>query len=312
MRRLGALLGAVVMVGAAFVIRGATVDDPSDDRGAEPVQAGLVCPPELQEICRAATGRVVTEEAGATADRLLEARRPSDLDAEAWIVPAAWARLVVAERARLDEEPLFEVVEGTLASSPVVLAVWTTHGDELGVECGRPVDWACLADQHGDTVVRSRVRTGLPPVDSASGLVVAAAQAGALLGGSDFAANDFDLDPEFRPRAGVLASGQQAEPLTAMRTRGPGQFTAVGVLAADAEDVATQFGTIAVFDDRQPVVRADVVALVPAGRELDGDQREALQQALTDAGWDPPAGGSDGLPDGSVLAAVRTLWNQSR
>ena len=300
------------MVAAAFFIRGATVeDDGAGDDGAT-APDGLVCPLELEEACRAATGRVVAEPAGTTADRLLAARKAADLGAEAWIVPAAWARLVVAERDRLDLEPIFEVAEEPIASSPVVLAAWTEQADELGVRCDRPVDWRCLADEHGRTVLRSRIRVGLPSIDSATGLVVAAAQAGALLGRSEFAANDFDLDPQFRQRAGVLASGQDPDPLAAMRTQGPGKFTAVGALASDVRNLASTYGTIAVFEDREPVVRADVVALVPAGGELDGRWRDALRSALTAAGWNPPAGGPDGLPAGSVLAAVRTLWNESR
>jgi hypothetical protein len=310
MRRLGALLGAVVMVAAAFFIRGATVEDGGASDDGETPAKGLVCPPELADVCGAATDLVVTETAGATTDRLLEARVEAELGGEAWIVPAAWARLVVAERNRLDLEPIFEVAEEPIASSPVVLAAWTDQADELGVRCERPVDWRCLADEHGRTVLRSRVRVGLPSIDSATGLVVAAAQAGALLGRSDFATNDFD--PQFLQRADALAGGQDPSPLRTMRTRGPGQFTAVGVVAADARDVGTQFGTIAVFEDREPLVRADLVALVPAGAELDDGWRDTLRSALTGAGWNPPAGGPDGLPDGSVLAAVRTLWNESR
>ena len=309
MRRLGALLGAVVMVAAAFAIRGATVDDAAGDDAAG-APDGLVCAPELEAACRAAGGRVVVEPAGATADRLLGARRGDDLGGEAWVVPAAWARLVVAERARLDRDPVFEITDEPIASSPVVLAAWTDQADELGVQCERPVDWTCLAEEHGQTVLRSRVRVGLPSVDSATGLTVAAAQAGALLGRSDYATNDFD--PEFLQRADALAAGQDPAPLRSMRTRGPGQFTAVGVLAAEARDVGTQFGAIAVFEDREPRVRADVVALVPAGSDLDDRRRESLRAALVDAGWGAPARGPDGLPDGSVLAAVRTLWNESR
>jgi hypothetical protein len=310
MRRLGALLGAVVMVAAAFAIRDATVDDDGADDDGAPVANGLVCPPEIEAACRSAGGRVVTETAGDTADRLLQARRGAELGGEAWIVPAAWARLVVAERERLDREPVFEIAGATVAGSPVVLAAWTDQADELGVRCDRPVDWTCLADEHGRSVLRSRVRVGLPSVDSATGLVVAAAQAGALLDSSDYATNDFD--PRFLQRADALAGGQDPSPLQSMRTRGPGQFTAVGVVAAQAREVGTQFGTIAVFEDREPQVRADVVALVPAGSDLDEGRRQAIRAALVDAGWDPPARGPDGLPDGSVLAAVRTLWNESR
>ena len=308
MRRLGALLGAVVMVVAAFAVRGAVTDDevtrgaPGDD------VSGLLCPAEFEAVCDAAGGDVLVEPAGVTADRLIAATEVSSLDAEAWIIPAAWARLVVAERERLRREPIFEVTDELIATSPVVLAAWTEEATELAAACGvDAVGWGCIAEQTGQQVLGTRVQSGAPPVESATGLVVAAGQAGALLGRSDYATNDFT--PEFESAASRLAAGQVADPLTVMRTRGRGQFTAVGVVGADAQQIATTFGTIVVFDDREPRVRADVVALVPAGGDIDGDRRTALRAAFTAAGWKTAASGADGLPDGGVLAAVRALWN---
>jgi hypothetical protein len=307
MRRIGALLGAVVMVAAAFVVRDTVVDDDQTVGAGGDPQPGLACPVELEDLCRSERGAVTVEPAGTTADRLVEATSTDALGAEAWIVPAAWARLVVAERARLDREPLFEIDDDVIASSPVVLAAWTDQAQELASVCGADaVGWTCIAEQAGQQVLGTRVQPGSPPVDSATGLVVAAAQAGALLGRSDFATNDFS--PAFESAASRLAAGQGRDPLTVMRTRGPGQFTAVGVVAADAEKLDSTFGTIAAFDDREPRVRTDVVALVPTGRELDDDRRDALREAFSAAGWEPARRGPDGLPDGSVLAAVRTLW----
>lgn len=308
MRRIGALLGAVVMVVAAFVVRDAVTG--ADDQAVGPdgdPQPGLVCPLELEELCSGAGGAVTAQPAGTTADRLVEATSAAALGGEAWIVPAAWARLVIAERQRLDRDPLFEIDDDVLASSAVVLAAWTDQAQELASICGADaVGWPCIAEQVGQQVLGSRVQPGGPPVDSATGLVVAAAQAGALLGRSDFATNDFT--PAFESAASRLADGQARDPLTVMRTRGPGQFTAVGVVAADARQLDSNFGTIAAFDDRAPEVRADVVALVPAGGELDDDRRDALRDGFRAAGWENARGGPDGLPDGSVLAAVRTLW----
>lgn len=310
MRRLGALLGAIAMVVAAFAVRDALGGDDAED-GVEAEASGLVCPPELQEACRRTGEPVRTETAGTTADRLVGAEGAAALDAAAWIVPAAWARLVVAERERLGHEARFEVADGPLASSPVVLTVWSDTAEELGVRCGRPVDWRCVAEQAGQVVAGNPVRPGGPEVDSAAGLTVAAAQAAALLGTSDFAANDFDTG-DFRTLADRLAGGQGAEPLRAMRTQGPGRYSAAGTLAAAAGNLSNPFGTIVAHDDREPRVRADVVALVPVGAELDPGVRDAVADALLDAGWGPSAEGPDGLPAGGVLAALRTMWNERR
>ena len=304
MRRAGALMLAVVMVIAAFLVR-ERVDGGQDDASAGSGGDGILCPDGLGEICPAG-GDARREPAGTTADRLIEATHPSALGADAWIVPSAWARLVIDERARLGRDPLFEIAEGPLASSPVVLAIWAERAEALGEACGRPVDWRCIAEQ----AAGAQVRPGADPIDSSTGLVVAAAQAGELLGRTDYAANDFG--PEFTSLAARLAAGQTSDPVGTMRLRGPGELTAVGTVGARTTSLSSTFGEIVVLRDRPPA-RADVVALVPAGTELDGTLRRQLADALREAGWGAPVAGPDGLPaDGSVLAAVRTQWTENR
>ncbi|WP_436792740.1 hypothetical protein [Actinospongicola halichondriae] len=306
MKRVGALLGAVVMVVAALAARGTFSDDggsaAADDAG------GLVCPTEFRPICQAGGGGRV-ERAGITADALVADE--VTLEDEVWIVPAAWARLVIDERARLGLDPVFEIDGSPLASSRVVLAIWTSRSEQLTDACGRSVDWTCIASQDGTTLAEGdRVRSAAPPVDSATGLSVAAAQAANLLGRGDFAANDFD--GTFNSLASRLAGGQQDDPITTMRTQGPGRITATGAVAADTTNLSTNFGTITPTIDIDPAVRVDVVALVRSGTSLGDDARAALQTALTEAGWALPESGPDGLPAGGVLAALRTFWNENR
>lgn len=306
MKRVGALLGAVVMVVAALAVRGTF--DGGDGGSVAAAADGLVCPTELRAVCAAAGGGRV-ESAGTTADALMA--DAAALDGDVWIVPAGWARLVIDERARLGLEAAFEIDGTPLASSPVVLAVWTSRAEQLTAACGRSIDWSCLAEADGTTLADGdRVRVAAPPIDSATGLTVAAAQAANLLGTSAFAANDFD--GVFNSLASRLASGQQDDPITTMRTQGPGRITAAGVVAADTTDLATNFGTITPTIDVDPAVRVDVVALVRSGRSLADSTRRALQDALSEAGWDRAASGPDGLPAGGVLAALRTFWNENR
>lgn len=302
MKRVGALLGAVAMVVAALVLRSTfSGDDDGGNGGGDATR--ILCPVEFAEICAdAATAE--TEVAGTTADRLIEATTADDLGADAWIVPAAWARLVIDERARLDRPPLFEV-QTAVASSPVMLVVWSDRADQLEALCPA-VDWRCLSDQDGAVLSGGdRVETGAPSTDSATGLTVAVAQAANLLGRSDFAANDFD--GPFQSGAGRLADRQLVDPVRAMRTEGPGRLTAAGVVAADATNLTTNFGTLTPIEVA-PGVRADVVVLVPLDRTI-GDRRLGeLGESFVAAGWEPPATGGDGLPGGGVIAAIRTLW----
>jgi hypothetical protein len=292
---------------AALAVRGSLGDDGGDGSdGRGETTGALVCAAGLPACEGLADSR--SEEAGVTADALLGP--DSDLEG-AWIVPAAWADLVIAERSRLGLDAAYEIDGDPLASSPVVLAIWADRAAQLTDRCGGAVDWTCLADEDGSALAGGdRVRTGAPDVDSATGLPVAAAQAAALLGTSSFAANDFTGD--FNSRASRLAGGQRDDPVTTMRTQGPGRLTAAGVVGAATTTLTTNFGEIVGVDDLSPAVRVDVVALVPTGSSLDGDTRRSLEHRLLDSGWDAPGTGADGLPAGGVLAALRTFWNENR
>ena len=186
--------------------------------------------------------------------------------------------------------------------------VWDDRAEPLAATCGT-VGWACLASQSGTALPKGdRVQAAMPDVDTAAGLVVAASQAGALLGTGDYAANDFD--PTFSAAASALAAGQRADPLRTMRARGPGAVTAVGTLRADATNLQSTFGAIVPIGDGGHATRLDLVVLSGPGGGLASNEREALRDALLGAGWNEPADGPDGLPAGGVLAALRTLWNE--
>lgn len=310
MKRVGALVGAVVMIVAALAVRGTFGESDGDNGGGgASANSGIVCPTEFSEVCGVVDG-ARRERAGTTADALL-ASDGEVLENEAWIVPAAWARLVIAERERLDLDPLYEIDGDALASSTVTLVVWDGRAEQLAGRCGRAVDWSCLAEHDGSSLIDGdRVRTGAPSVDSATGLGVAATQAANLLGRSDYATNDFT--GSFASLAARLAAGQRDDPVGAMRLQGPGLLTAAATISADAATLTTNFGTLVAIDDIAPPGRIDVVVMIRSGGSLDPDTRSALESAFVDAGWAPPADGPDGLPSGGVLAAIRTLWNENR
>lgn len=299
MRRAGALLVAVAMVVGAFLVRERGA---GDDTGGTRSGPELLCPTDLAPVCRQAGVDVRAEPAGETADRLVGASTADELGADAWIVPAPWARLVVDERIRLGAAPVFEISD-VIATASVVRVAWADVAARLPAACGATaLDWRCVAQQ----AAARAVRPGGPPIDSAAGLPVAAAQVASLLDRSDYATNDFDA--ELRSRAAALAAGQTDDPLTTMRTRGPGELGVIAVLASQVGNLSSNFGTLEAVEEP---VRADLVALVATGE--DHDVASGLEAALLASGWEPPTGGPDGLPaDGSVLAAVRTLWKENQ
>lgn len=322
MKRLGAFVLAALMVAAAFAARGALDGDGDGDATGEgqPQASGIVCARDLAEVCQAAGIRVAaTTTAGDTADALIGADDASGLGGQAWLTTTAWASVVMDERARNRDESLFEIDGGPLASSGVVLAIWADRAEQLASRCGlaerAAPGWRCLAEQSGtDLRAGDRVRVASPDVDSAVGLVVAASQTAGLLGRSDFASNDFEVG-DLRSLAADLAAGQGPDPLRAMRSQGPGRVTAAGTVAAGATNLSTNFGTIRPTVP-EPVLRADVVLVVPDGATVPADQRTALADALRTAGWDAPSAepsvGPSVGPSGGVLAAIRTLWSQNR
>lgn len=316
MKRFAALLAAVLMVVGALALRQARDDGDETGEGPAGVLRGIVCADDLADVCASAGVDVAaTQPAGQTADVLIGADRGDDLGGSAWLVTSAWADLVVAERDRARVEPLVGVAGEPLASSPVVLAIWQDRRTQLVERCalpaGRAPGWRCLAEQAGAELdAGDRVRIAGPSVDSALGLVVAASQAAAVVGRTDYASNDPEA-ADLGRLAPALAGGPGGDSLRRMRAEGPGQVTATGTVRARAGNLSSTFGTI-VAEASDPAVRADVVLVVPAGRSVDEDDRRALTEALVAAGWDAAAGGPAGSPSGGVLAAIRTLWAQSR
>lgn len=299
-----AVLGAIAMVVGALAIRG---DDTRSATGGD--RTVVLCPTDLRAACAEGVGdaaALITEEAGTTADRLIDADGDEAFDADVWIVPAAWAEAVIDERVRLGKDPRY-AISAPLATSPAMLAIWTSRDDELAASC-TVVDWSCLADRSGQPLASGdRVTTGIPDIDSGVGLPLAGAQTADLLDTNDFASNDFAA---ITTAASRLAGGQTADPLGAMRTQGPGRLTAVAVVQALAPNLTSNFGPITLRPS-EPRVDVDLVAMTRIGADIPGSLQGSLADAFVAAGWDTGADDNDdGLPAGGVLAAVRSLWNE--
>ncbi len=108
-----------------------------------------------------------------------------------------------------------------------------------------------------------------------------------------------------------------------MLTRGPGQFSAVGALEADALDAADRDDVRVIYPS--PVATADLVAIPIGGAEgAAGDIGGTTRgRVLGEGGWrvdgEPLAAGVDGgldlqaddsLPGGGVLGALWARWNE--
>jgi hypothetical protein len=294
-----------------------------------------VCAAELADACAELEDdvNVRVEAASVTAERLATAADADGAAVDVWLAPAPWADLVVDARERAAAPDLVGEPSAVIGRSPVVLVLWNDRAAalEAGV-CGVPVEWRCLgdaADRPWDTVggesAWGRVNVGLTDPDAATGLVVLGGAASGYFGSADYAAND--LDGEFSGWLGALAA--QADPaatdvVNEMLTRGPGQFSAVGALEADALDAAGRDDVRVIYP--APVATADLVAIPIGGAEgaaSDIVRNDDLRRVLSEDGWrvdgEPLAAGVDGgldlpaddaLPEGGVLGALLARWNE--
>jgi hypothetical protein len=336
-KAVAALAAAAALIVAAVLVRDALDDDDGDSAGGSSAGSDttLVCPTELADACAALEDDVTVrvEPASDTVERLTTAADADEADVDVWLAPAPWAELVADARERAGAPALVGEPSGVIGRSPVVLVMWDDRAAALEAgACGGSVEWRCLgdaADRPWDTVggesAWGPVNVGLTDPATAAGLVVLGGAASGYFGTADYAAND--IDGGFSGWLGALAAqadASTADVVNEMLTRGPGQFSAVAALEADALDAADRGGVRVIYP--APVATADLVAIPIGDAEgAAGDiaGNDDLRRVLGEAGWrvdgEPLAAGVDGgldmpdddsLPGGGVLGALLARWNE--
>ncbi|MET1048223.1 MAG: hypothetical protein ABWZ55_01215, partial [Acidimicrobiales bacterium] len=155
MRRVLAVLGAVLMVAVALLLRsfldgGDDGDQASGDRGNGDVPT-LVCAEELADVCEAlerdGVADVTVEPVGETVDRL--GAVDADLGADAWLTLDPFPQQVDERREFATGSALFGEPLATDRSSPLALVAFADRAAALEADCPE-VDWACLGDAAGE------------------------------------------------------------------------------------------------------------------------------------------------------------------
>jgi hypothetical protein len=284
--RVLAVLVAIGMIAGALYIRGRIDDDGGSSGGGGKGTGGtLVCDPQLEQVCRAATDDVEVEDAAATAERLLSGDPPP----AAWLTPGPWADIVDALRP--GQAPLFETHGAVLASTRLALVA----GD------GAPTGWKPLGTQVGN----GKVRLGWRDPDSGIGVLQLGAFTTGWFGRDDVATNDFDAAFQ----SWLEGIDQRAEvarnPLE--RRLQQGRSFADAVLSYEAEAGPTlEAAAAGRRGDLQPLY-PDPVVSVEAVLAGSGARADDLRAALQDQGWAAPR--PTNLPSPGVLAA---LWERVR
>ena len=135
MKRLGAILVAVAMVGAAWWVRTSFIDDDSGGGNAGGERLDLLCGSELADVCERLAAEdeslnVTIADDGDTADRLSTKRGTADFDA--WLSAGPWPAIVADNRAAagLRTDPLGGTSH-VLGRSPVTLVGPTDRVEAL-------------------------------------------------------------------------------------------------------------------------------------------------------------------------------------
>jgi hypothetical protein len=298
-----AVLAAVALVVGAVLIRNRIIDGNGGGGGGGDGGDGgvtLACVTELEEACAALADaeddvEVVVEDAGTTLEKLTA----GDSGYNGWLTFDPWPAVVAAGR---PAQSLGDPGAG-LAAAELLIAV-----PDNADPCGGPVTWRCLGEN-------AAVNVGLPPPESALGLLLLGNAVSGYFGRTDVFTNDFE-EPGFDSwYDNLTAADDRDDPLGALLLVYPPTrlYDAVGTDRAQFD--ASVPGSRA--DGRLDVAEPDplasaVVVMAPVAGAGGGDRiaelagSDALAEALADLGWDVGSSPSANLPDPGVLYALLT------
>ncbi|MET0144169.1 MAG: hypothetical protein ABW328_05200 [Ilumatobacteraceae bacterium] len=332
-RRILAALVAVVLIGAAVLVRATIDDDESDapesstDVTGAPADAGtVVCASELGAACAAIDTAfdeldVIVEPAGTTLDRL--AALPDGSEPPLWLTVQPYPAMVDSLRTAAALEPL-GATGGAIAATPLVVATPTGgRADVLQSGCADAPLWRCIGDSAsapwtdlgGDAAWRT-VRPSLGNVVlEATALGSFAAAVGGYFGAPQVSRSTWEADTSFIPWLRRLAGAvdpstlSAGTPLATMVNRP----SALDVGATSAAAVAALGATAERFDASypEPSMWLQAVLAVPGGASAPGDLATTATTALRDAGWDAAAAATQPLPSASTMLALRALWEEA-
>ncbi len=334
MKRLLAVLGAVAMIGAAVLIRGALTGDGGGGGGGGGGGAGddgethLICATELEAACTALAEEddsisFDVEEAGVTAARLTDpAFRPSESDIDGWLTLQPWPGLVNEGLERDNRGAVLGEPSDVLATSPLDLVGPTPRIDPLILDvCNAAPEspvWRCLGDtagtawgDAGGSATFGDINVGYAdPTESATGLLIlgqSSAEYFDALDGQTFASNDFDSD--FQAWLNNLNDSNpnlspSGSPLDQLLTIGVSSWDAVGDVDWVAnEKVAGSRDEDALTVTYSSFMLAEAVAVPIVRHDIpdftDGDFRNAL----VDAGYENPTYDVDPATSVSAISA---------
>lgn len=333
MKRLGALLAAVALVGVALFAR----DRFDSGAGSGDDAVGrLTCSTELSDACAALADahegvEVTVEPAGRTATRLAEPAESGDFGLDAWLVAQPYAELAIAEAAAAGIANPLTDAGLPVAHSRLGFYVHSARADAFRAHCGAEPTWPCVFSASvqpnwgaigGGDPLWGPFKPYVSDPDEAGGLLALGGSAVGVLGPDGVDALTIREDP-FAGNLAALArahrqpSGRASVVLGRMLAGGPAEVDLVVALQADGTRFKGAAAAKASLLYPSPVVSAQVVALgIRNSEAADGLLQllrgEAGQEALRAAGWSqgPASPANSNSPSIGAHITLRDLWRE--
>ncbi len=312
--RLLAVLAAVVLVGAAFALRGALGDDdesPSAGKGngrdddEEPFR--VACDDDLGAACEVLAARIGNdaEVEVETASQPFARLSAGEIAYDAWFTLDPWPAMVATTGQAGREVAVTSPVEVASARLAVIVAPDATECDET------PTNWRCLLEPANPSVGIAE------PGTASGGLMLAAAVAG-LQGNTGFGIGDVtdEVGTEIEDFLGLLAFPRRASVADqAALMISSGNFSALVAPQARAQATANsaqgrQRDLAVVALEPAVTIGVTLVGIGPRGPDaLDALRGTVTDQTVVEAlareGWTGPAGPTTGLPAPDVIFALQ-------
>lgn len=335
MKRLGALVAAVLLVVVALWVRGRLGGDGVRLGGGAP-SGTILCATEVARACEALRGEypgVATriEAAGATAQAVGGGTKGA-ADFDVWLVAQPYADVATELlQAATGASPL-GAASKPIAHSRLAFFVHESRAAAFRAHCGATPGWRCLLsgvsapswESIGGGATWGKVKPYLAdPLEGSGLLALGGAAVGVIEPPVDGAA--IRDSPEF---AGALASLKRAQALagrppsaalTQMLAAGPSVTDIVIALESERDRFGASALSKATLIYPAPVVSAEVVAVPRRG----SDKAEALmelltgdagREALTSTGWraGPAPAGQKNSPSVGSHIVLRQIWEEIR
>jgi hypothetical protein len=313
-KRLGAVVLAVILILGALLIRDRVLDDDNGSGDGPRADREIVCVEDLREACAALAEAleidIRIEDAGDTLDALAALEDPSE--APIWITMRPFPEMVDDLRVTTRRES-FEVAQTTVGSSPIALVADPDRSNTLTEYCGGTLQWSCVGEVAGEewSVIGGNgswetVRPAFAPIDSGIGLLGVADAVSGYFGGAPMVLDDLDFTRWASNLADAILTSSRPtrSAIATIQTRSSALDIAVGA-EAELSDATSSELTLQYAD---PMIRADVVIAVPEGTSPPSGLTDELTLTLAAQGWDTPTNDPNPLPSARELVAIREVW----